>query len=333
VNGINICAAFAGALGLLLMAAALKGVTGGLFSRFSGKTDRRMKDLVGKQDDPFEVSSLKGSFAERVIAPLLSDVARWLGTTAGTADRDAQLLLQAGYPSPFHTLGDFYAWKVLVAFWFFFLGLVLAAVTGAAVLVIVALGFGIFGLYLPDLSLRQAAHRRQQQFRTELAYTLDRLAMMLGAGQAPGDAVKQAAGVKRASSSLAPTGTGSVAEDQLRAASEHGGGLLVLKLREVANEMNIGRKSLVEALEEVGEEFPLEEWKAFVDAIHLSIEQGAPLVGTLNDMADTLQAEIEFEMLGRGLQASVPMVMGMGVAMLNIFILIGAPLVAMLLSQ
>ena len=56
---------------------------------------------------------------DRLLGPLSSDVVRWLGTTAGTAKRDANLLLQAGYPRPFNTLGDFYGWKVITAFLFF----------------------------------------------------------------------------------------------------------------------------------------------------------------------------------------------------------------------
>jgi pilus assembly protein TadC len=251
---------------------------------------------------------LKGRpILDRLLGPLFSDGARWLGTAAGTAERDANLLLRAGYPSPFDTLGDFYGWKVICAFLFFFLGLLAAAVTGATFFVFAAFVLGILGLYLPDLSLRQAARRRQETFRTEMAFTLDRLAMMLGAGDGVEKAIRRIAG--------------------------RGGGLFALKMRGVVDDLNRGDRTLVQALQAIEVEFPMEEYKAFGDTIALSIEQGAPLVTTLGDMSDSLQTDIENELLGQGLRTATPMVLGMGIALLNIFILIGAPLAWMWLSS
>ena len=62
---------------------------------------------------------------------------------------------------------------------------------------------------------------------------------------------------------------------------------------------------------------PFEEYRAFIDAIALSIKQGAPLVATLRDMSDSLQFEIENELLGRGLRTATPMVLGMGIALIG----------------
>ena len=90
---------------------------------------------------------------------------------------------------------------------------------------------------------------------------------------------------------------------------------------------------LVEALHAVEEEFPVEDYRVFVDAIALSIEQGAPLVTTLGDMSDSMQSEIENELLGKGLRTATPMVLGMGIALINIFVLIGAPLASLWLSS
>jgi len=57
---------------------------------------------------------------------------------------------------------------------------------------------------------------------------------------------------------------------------------------------------------------------AFIVAIALSIEQGAPLVATLGDTSNGLQSEIEpeiepeieNELLDRGLRTATPMVLG-----------------------
>ena len=308
MNGINLFAAFLGAVGVVLVFSVVAGGAEGILARLGGKAARRVGRWAEEETDPYRLSMLKDRpFLDRLLGPSGSALARWLGTTAGTAERDAALLLQAGYPSPFNTLGDFYGWKVITAFQFFLLAIGAAAVTGVPSFVFAAFVLGVFGLYLPDLSLRQAARRRQETFRTEMAFTLDRLAMMLGAGDTAERAIRRIAG--------------------------RGGGLFVLEMRRVVDDINSGKRTLIKALQVVEEKFPLEEYRAFADAIALSIEQGAPLVVTLGDMSDSLQSEIENELLGRGLRTATPMVLGMGIALLNIFILIGAPLVWLWLSS
>ncbi len=312
MNGINLSAvhlfaALLGALGAVLVFSAVSGAAGHVLTALRGKAGQRVSRWVEDDGSPYRLSMLDDRpFLDRLLGPLLSDGARWLGAAAGTAERDAALLLRAGYPRPFNSLGDFYGWKVITAFLFFVMTLVVAALTGGPFFVPAALGLGVFGLYLPDLSLRQAARRRQEAFRTEMAFTLDRLAMMLAAGDTPERALRRIAG--------------------------RGGGLFVLKMREVVADLNSGRHTLAKALKEIEEEFPLDEYAAFVDTVALSIEQGAPLVTTLGDMSDNLQSDIENELLGKGLRTATPMVLGMGIALINIFILIGAPLASLWLS-
>ena len=308
MNGINLFAAFLGSVGAVLVFSAVAGTAENVLTSMRGKAARRMSRWAVEEEDPYRVSMMESRpMLDRLLGPLFSDVARWLGTAAGTAERDAQLLLQAGYPNPFNSLGDFYGWKVITAFLFFLMALVMSAVSGATFFVFAAFALGVFGLYLPDLSLRQAAKKRQEAFRTEMAFTLDRLAMMLGAGDSAENGVRRIAG--------------------------RGGGLFVLKMREVVGDLNSGRRTLVEALQAIEGEFPLDDYQAFADTVALSVEQGAPLVTTLGDMSDNMQSDIENELLGKGLRTATPMVLGMGVALINIFILIGAPLASMWLSS
>ncbi|MBC8255018.1 MAG: type II secretion system F family protein [Ardenticatenia bacterium] len=308
MNGINLFAALLGSVGIVLVFSVVAGTAETVLARLGGKAAQRVARWKEGEADPYCLSMLNDRpFLDRLLGPLSSNVARWLGTAAGTAERDAGLLLQAGYPRPFNTLGDFYGWKVITAFTFFLLTLLAAALTGATFFVFAAFILGVFGLYLPDLSLRQAARRRQESFRTEMAFTLDRLAMMLGAGDGAEQAIRRVAG--------------------------RGGSLFVIEMRGVVDDLNSGKLTLVEALHAVEDEFPIEEYRAFIDTIALSIEQGAPLVATLGDMSNSLQSEIENELLGRGLRTATPMVLGMGIALLNIFILIGAPLAWLWLSS
>ena len=308
MNALNLFAAFLGAVGVALAFSAIGGAAEGVLARLGGKAARRSARWQGGEEDAYRLSMLEDRpILARLLGPLSADVARLVASLAGSAEQDASLLMRAGHPRPFTTLGDFYGWKVITAFTLFLLALGAAAVTGATFFVLAAFALGVLGLYLPDLSLRQVASRRQEAFRMEMAFTLDRLAMMLGAG----DGVEQA----------------------IRRIGGRGGGLFVLKMREVVDDLNSGRRPLVEALEAIEEEFPVEEYRAFVGAIALSVEQGAPLVATLGDMSDSVQSEIENELLGRGLRTATPMVLGMGVALVNIFVLIGAPLVWLWLSS
>jgi len=91
----------------------------------------------------------------------------------------------------------------------------------------------------------------------------------------------------------------------------------VIKIRGVVDDLNSGRRTLVEALQAVEDEFPVEEYRAFIGAIALSIEQGSPPVTTLGDMSNGLQSEIKNELLGQGLRTAAPMVLGMGINTLS----------------
>ena len=125
MNGINLFAALLGSVGVVLVFGALVGGAETVLARLGGKVSQRLSRWRDEEADPYRVSVLEDRpLLDRLLGPLFSDVARWIGMVTGTADRDAHLLHQAGYPSPFHTLGDFYGWKVVTAFLFFLMALV-----------------------------------------------------------------------------------------------------------------------------------------------------------------------------------------------------------------
>ncbi len=326
MSTINVVAALIGAAGVVLMLSTITGGIEGLFSRFGSKASQRMARLIERDEqDPMRMTILdEQPLAERVIGPLLSGLGKWIGGLIGSAERDSELLMQAGYPAPMRTLGDFYAFKVISAFVLFASCLMAASIGGRVLFVYAGLAAGVMGLYLPDIAVRSGAKQRQDAFRAEMAFTLDRIAMMLGAGTAPEDAIRRIVGTA--------FGGGGVAEDALRRAAAQGGGLFVMKLREVVVDLNSGRRTLVEALRAVEAEFPLDEYQGFVDLVALSIEQGSRLVSTLGDMAENMQSDVEAELLARGLRSTPRMVLVMGLAMINVFVLIGAPMMTMFLG-
>jgi Flp pilus assembly protein TadB len=326
VSTINIVAALIGAVGAALVVSSLTGGLQGLFDRLGSKASRRMARLIEQEEqDPMRLTLLdEQPAAARVVGPFLSELGGRIGSLIGSAEKDSELLMQAGYPAPMRTLGDFYAFKVISAFVLFASCLVAASLAGSVLFVYLGLGAGVLGLYMPDMTVRNQAKQRQDSFRAEMAFTLDRIAMMLGAGTAPEDAIRRIVGTE--------FGGGGVAEDALRRAATQGGGLFAMKLREVVVDLNSGRRTLVEALREVEKEFPLDEYRGFVDLVELSIEQGSRLVSTLGDMAENMQNDVEAELLARGLRSTPRMVLIMGLAMINVFVLIGAPMMSMFLG-
>jgi Flp pilus assembly protein TadB len=291
---INVVAALVAAAGLALVVSAFAI----RMPAWSGRIAERLRELAGDTGDRF--TGFAGSpLLDRLFRAPVEQAGKGLAAAAGDVDRDACLLLRAGYPSPFHTLGDFYGWKVVTAILFLVLGLLGAAVAGEPALAIAALGLGVFGLYLPDLTLRNRARERQEQFRTSLAFSLDHVAMIVEVGETP--------------------------EDAIRHIADRGRGLFAAKMREVVDDLNLGQ-SVVSSLEKLREEFPLDEYDLFVNAVALSIVRGIALSTTLGQHAENILSDLEADLLGKGLRAIVPMTLGMGLAIIGLLILVGAPL-------
>ncbi len=291
----NLVAAAVGAVGALL-------VYSGLLGLFQTRRDQRD---MWERDDPYRMRSLADRpILDRLLGPAASDAGRLLARFVGNRERDEGLLVQAGFPKPFSSLGDFYGWKVIMAFGLFLLGLGLAGVVGSPVLLVLALGLGAFGLYLPDLSLGRDAKRRQEAFKLEMAFTLDRLALLVQAGES----------IERA----------------IRHVAARGGGYFVREMRQVVGLINT-RMALEEALEDVVRRFPLGSYEEIVAAILMSRERGTGLYQVLGSMSNTMQSEMENDLLAKGTSSTLPMVLGMGIALLGIVVVIGGPALYMFL--
>ena len=290
---INLIVAIVGAAGALLMFSALTGL-------FTPKSDSYF------QDQGYRMRSLRDRpVLDRLIGPAASDAAGLLARLGGNQKRDERRLVQAGFPPPFETIGDFYGWKVILAFGLFLSGLALAALLGSAIFLIAALGLGLFGLYLPDISLHQDAMKRQEMFRIEMAFTLDRLALFMHAGEIP--------------------------ENAIRHVAQRGGGLFIQELRAVVNQLNTG-ETLTDALATVLERFPLDDYEQFLSVVMMSVESGTGLYQVLGTMSGNMQSELENDLLAKGTSSTLAMVLGMGLALLGIVVVIGGPALYMFLA-
>jgi len=291
----NVVAALVAALGLSLMIWAL---TGGRSGR-SRRVAERLRQLQGEERGFTGFAEMP--LLDRLFRRPLEDAGRGIAAAMGDVDRDATLLMRAGYPPPFRTLSDFYGWKVILAILFLTGGIVSAAVNDAPYMLPVALAGGVLGLYLPDIHLRNKARQRQELFRTSMAFSMDHVGMMVEAGE--------------------------TAEGAIRHLAANGRGLFARKMQEVVADLNLGIP-LVEALEKIALEFPLEEYRLFINAVALNFNLGTPLATTLAQQGENIMSDLESELLARGTRAIVPMTMGLAIGVVGFMALVGIPMVS-----
>jgi len=289
-NSTNLLIAFIGATGALLVFSAITSV-------FRPRGDYR--DIIISEDDEYALTlDDNAPILDRLFGRTLHDAAKWIAKLLGSQERDAALLLQAGYPSPFNTLGDFYAWKIILSVGFFVLTLFIIIYMGKPGWLPVSLAMGVYGLFMPDLNLKGKIKERQEGFEIEMAFTMDRLAMLVQAGES--------------------------IERSLRHIAAGGGSYFIMEMRNVADLLNT-RIPLSEALEDVIPRFPLESYESLVSAIMMSIERGTGLHKVLNTLSKNMQSQQENTLLAKGKSSTIPMVLGMGLSLIAIFLAIGGP--------
>jgi pilus assembly protein TadC len=121
-------------------------------------------------------------FLDRAFGPLITRLSFLMADLLRQSDKDEERLRDAGYPTRYKSVYDLYAWKVIMAVFFFGVGLAAAIVAGGCFLPL-AFVLGVFGLFLPDLQIRELARKRAEMIRTEMAFTLHRLAIHTAAGK------------------------------------------------------------------------------------------------------------------------------------------------------
>lgn len=117
-----------------------------------------------------------------LLGPMLRDAVAFLGRDPTRRERLEKRLRRSGrrYPG----VGDFYAHKVLAAGMFFLGGAAAIAMVANVSLFFVPLLLGALGLYIPDREVAAALKKSRQALYVEMAFTLDRLALLMQAGLA-----------------------------------------------------------------------------------------------------------------------------------------------------
>ena len=290
----NLLIAFIGALGVLIAASA--------FSPLADRLARTgMSRLLGSRHDLGQVDEIDPSrrilkedelalFAgrpllERLFArPVRSGAKALINLGASSpeearkrADKIAIDLRKSGHRYP--SVGDFYASKILGAILFFFMGLIAILLMDLPGLFVIPLALGLLGLFLPDREVKRQIKTREEHMVTEMAFSLDRIALMMEGGAGLMDALMQL--------------------------TRSPGGLFAAEIRRVMADMDLGRKPR-EALQAMLDRSPdFDDLHKFTNRLLLSIEEGRSIAGPLRLQADMMRSRIENEMLTRGLNATL----------------------------
>jgi Flp pilus assembly protein TadB len=254
----------------------VSGIAGGF-----GAAQKRIAPLPVEKDarDDLRISDLP-PFAQRLVSQPLTDLA-WLLFRNQDHNSVEDRLRRSGWR--YSSVGDYYGSKITNAVMFFVTGSVCAALMGLPLWLFVALaaGLGVVGLYRPDEKVSLTLKERRENLFREMAWTLDRVAMVMKTGEA-----------------LEPT-LNRLTDENYGWVGGGSGGLFVALLRDIAAGLSSHRHDVEEMLKEVRTRLPddLPELDEFLLAVQANLEKRQPIVEQLRalgqNMRDKLNHRIE----------------------------------------
>ena len=217
---------------------------------------------------------------DRLIGPSLLRGAQRLASLWPSRGRVERLLVTADYPRPFHSVEEFYAHKILYGAFLTILALVVLPLfrLPVGIWVPAAVVVGLMGFMIPDLSLRDAARKRQEDVVTEMAFALDRLAMYVAAGHTLARAIKSLAA--------------------------RPGGPFVAELRRVAARYDV-TGDLVEPLEEMARRVDVPLAYVFASQVVMVVREGGEVLPSLRALATEARYHLNEVLKERGQRNSL----------------------------
>jgi tight adherence protein C len=252
---VYVAAALCG-LGLAVACALLLARGGG-----STATVEHSLALIRQQSRPHEMARNQQSAGDRLVKPFL-DLGRVIArrlTPTGATDRLTRLLDFAGNPRDY-TADRLLAFKGLCLLLGAFLGLFYGHLTWWGL--VLAVGIGAFGFYLPDILIYNLGLHRQDALRLGLADALDMLTICVEAGQAFDAAIQQVA------QNVADPVAGEFAR--------------------VLREISLGR-SRADAFNSLSARTSVPEIKTFVTAMVQADRLGLPIGNVLREQAEQMR--------------------------------------------
>jgi tight adherence protein C len=252
----------------------------------SSGLERRARGLFGELADRLEVlAAEKGWELRRQRADLAL-----VGRTRGT-----HLAMQLATGSALFLLGPLMWGVVRIA------GVPLSGVAPAAV----AVGLGLFGLFIPDLTLRSEAAARRRDFKRSVGVFLDLVAMNLAGGRGLPEALLAAASV-----------------------SDHWS---MVRIRQALANARLYGTTPWRALGDLGREIGVEELEELSGALVLAADDGAKIRSSLSARAATMRRRELAQAEGDEGEKSQSMLVAQMLISTAFMIFLGYPAVAQLL--
>lgn len=176
----------------------------------------------------------------------------------------------------------------------------------AGVPLVLALGLGLFGFVLPDLSLRSEADKRRREFRRTVGIFLDLVAMNLAGGRGLPEALLAAANV-----------------------SDHWS---LVRIRQALANARLFGTTPWEALGDLGREIDLEELENLSGALVLAADDGAKIRQSLSARAATMRRKELARAEGEEGERSQSMLVAQLLLLMAFLVYLGYPAVMLLFS-
>lgn len=220
-------------------------------------------------DEQSTMMKVLGVTSSEIIQTLPANLAMKLERQPGSSLQ--RLIQRSGNPWKLRS-NEFFAVQFTIAIIFILVGAVVGYVMGNfgpgflgfPIWIYMAL-FGLFGYSIPKLSYKDAAKKRDIDFKRQLPDALDLLIISLSSGATFPNSLREALPNMRV-------------------------GVLRDELREVSNRLDSGR-TLSESLTEFAERSPSENITAFVRAVQEATELNVPLIEVLESRAEASRQE------------------------------------------
>jgi hypothetical protein len=232
-----------------------------------------------RRDDQPVISDLP-PLAQRFLAQPLTDLG-WLLFRNQDHESIEDRLRRSGWR--YSSVGDYYGSKIADAVLFFVIGAICGAIIGLPIWLLVALaaGLGAMGLYRPDEKVNATLEERRENLFREMAWTLDRVAMVMRTGEA-----------------LEPT-LNRLTDENYGWVGGGSGGLFIALLRDIAAGLSSHRHDVEEMLNDLRARLPdhMPELDEFLLAVQANLEKRQPIVEQLRalglNMRDKLNHRID----------------------------------------
>lgn len=230
----------------------------------------------------------------------------------------------------YQSVADYYGSKILNGVLLFVVGAVVGIVLRLPLLLVVglAVGGGLLGLFNADIEINKVIVSRRKAIYREMAWTVDRLAMMMESGQAFNTSVGNMLEMQARRAAAKKKGDLTDAQ-KLQFIAKGRGGLFMALLRDLSTGLYSGKVDKVkESIENVRASSPeIPELDTFLQLVHLNLAQGQPIVLQLRALAAAMRDQLTNEIEERRQKAEMQIVViTSAVVVPSLLLIIAGPL-------